>query len=163
MEIRRAINENKPVGLAAAVVLLLAAIGFIWSSTRQATASLPPRMYFSDDDGKTYFADDSGKVPPFDHNGKPAYLANVFLCAGGQPFVGFLLRYTPKGKEELENMSVSQRNGSDMSVNNLKKMESQVKLPGQKRWTGYGDAWEGLIKPACPDGLHGIPQPEMPQ
>jgi hypothetical protein len=160
--VQRALNQQKWLGFGVASICLLLAIVVVRASFRAPVASLPSQMYFTDDDGKTYFADDSGKVPPFDHDGKTALLAGVFQCSGGQPFVAYVLRYTPDGKQALEAMPESKRNSADIGVNYIKHSQAEVKAPGSGTWLRYGEQFEAMVHPACDGGSSGIAQPIFP-
>jgi len=88
---------NKHPQLAGGVAVCLLAAGVVVARLASPAAQRPgakPMAFFSDDDGKTYFADVE-KPSGFNHNGKPAYLANVFVRGSGPPFVGFMRRNAP--------------------------------------------------------------------
>src|SRR2546423_15270003 len=76
------------MGVAAAVLIIgLGLLGYQFFGGRQ-TVSAPARSaaFFTNDDGKTFFKDDVNKMVPSDHNGKPAYRADVFQGADGKQF-----------------------------------------------------------------------------
>ncbi|MEM6313857.1 MAG: hypothetical protein AAF743_07205 [Planctomycetota bacterium] len=103
MSIRESIQKNKGVFSAAAVVLILACIG--WSIFYQVQASTPnvqvdTKAFYTYDEGATYFADVSTLIPPVEINGREALMAHVFEV-DGQEQVVYLERYTPEGKANL--------------------------------------------------------------
>ena len=84
MRIRRILNENPGIAIAAAAIFLLSAAGVIWwqaKGTVQPSPLLPAQLYFSDDDGNTWFADDAAKVPPFVDAREKKRSARLFTAA----------------------------------------------------------------------------------
>src|SRR5262245_29469532 len=101
MGVREALNQSRKVkwGVFAGIVLL-AVIGFLWSSGSGGGAGTSgTNAYFSTDDGKSWFVDDANKVPPFPKNGKDAVRAYVYKAPDGTKFVSHLERYTPDAKK----------------------------------------------------------------
>src|SRR5689334_3571232 len=75
MGIREKLSENKNLGLAAGIGLVVIAaliVARTFWPTRQADLN---QAFYSDDDGKTWFTDSTFRVAPFDHNGKTAVVA----------------------------------------------------------------------------------------
>jgi hypothetical protein len=165
--IREMLRSKPQVGVGICVALLALGLVVAWSTMGSSAASapsVPAKLYFTDDDGKTYFADDSALVPPFDHNGKQAYQAAVFKCPGGQPFVGYLMTYSRSGKSQLEAMPESTRRSASVEVMNIRKGESLVRKPGDKVWASLaGDRPVGqILNPACPSGSGDRPEQIVP-
>jgi hypothetical protein len=167
MSIREAINRKPVVAAVAtcAVVLaiLLVALGQMRSSGF--TASSVSRMYFSDDDGKTFFADDASNVAPFDHNGKQAVVAVVYRC-GGEPFVGYLMKYSLDAKASLDQFSPSDRLTNPVALN-IRAHAGEVKKPGGSRWVpldadGPNTGLDAILSVTAPPGSSGDPQPVLP-
>lgn len=60
------------------------------------------RSFYTVDDGKTFFVDRI-QVPPYRKGMSEAVGAMVFSCDGGATkFVGYLVRFTPEGKAQME-------------------------------------------------------------
>ncbi len=136
MRIRDTINENPWIGRAAVgMVILIALLVTVSMFGGEPVVRGPAQAYFSTDDGRTWFADDASKIPPFEHNGQTAYLAGVHQFEGTEPFVAYLIRYTPEGKAELERFLASVRNSSDPRVNEIKLRTREIKRPGEQTWT----------------------------
>jgi hypothetical protein len=152
-----------------AAAVLAAGVGVVmWTlplrGTSPAQPTMPSRLYFSDDDGKTFFADDAALIPPFEHNGHTASMAMVFRCTGKQSFVGYLIRYNREGKAALEALPESQRRSTDAKVLGIKQSTAEVKRPGDTKWLPMvGDAATGqILRPHCPNGDSSDPEPVMP-
>jgi hypothetical protein len=164
MSIRETIN-GRPKMVSVIVAAALVVIGLtVFAEIRPPTGSisLAGKLYFTVDDGKTYFTDDSAKIPPFDHDGKQAVQAAVFRCDQGQPFVGYLLRYPPQAKSELEALP-----HTDAKAINIRMKYGEVKKPGASRLLsmdpdrpspGVGD----IIRVETPPGFSGDPQQILP-
>ena len=136
MGLRQTMNENPVVTTVLTVAIMAAAISFIvWRSLNRnnSTSKLPTTAYFSDDDGKTWFIDDAKKVPPFDHNGKSAYIAVLFKCSDGKPFVQRLEGYEPEAKKKIQAAIDSGKPAlsAEYLFSNQGKM---IKHPGDKAW-----------------------------
>jgi hypothetical protein len=164
MSVRETINGRPKTvcAIAAAVIVVIVFTVFAEMRPPSGTVSVVSKLYFTVDDGKTYFADDSSKIPPFDHDGKQAVQAVVFRCDQGEPFVGYVLRFPPQVKAELETLS---RN--DGKAINIRMQYAEVKKPGGSRWvsvssdrpnSGLGD----IIRVEGPPGSTGDPQQITP-
>jgi hypothetical protein len=134
-------NMRVSLGVAGAVLalLLLWWLGHSGSSPSAADGADPRLAWFTVDDGKTWFADDVSNLPPFEHNGKQAVMCFVYKTPAGEPFAGYLMRYTPEGKRMRE----KQLHGSGTLTaeeveNRLRMME--VKRPGEAGWTRIDDS-----------------------
>lgn len=157
MGLRETLNENPGITTAGTALIILAALVFVGISfMRGGGAGGAPsnQTWFSDDDGKTWFADDRTKIAPFDHNGKQAVRAYVYTCDGGKTkFVGWLERYTPAAKKQLED--VRAQSGGVMPLEVEARTGVQVKKPGtgEKGWVSQSDprAVE-ILEVKCPDG-----------
>jgi hypothetical protein len=113
--------------------------------------------YFTTDDGKTWFADDVKKVPPFDKDGKQAVRAYVYRCAGGEPFISHLERYTPEGKKALEQAMKQNDPNNPALMEEVILNGVQVKKPGSdavKGWVKMSnlDMAGRIMELKCPDG-----------
>jgi hypothetical protein len=84
--------------------MVAASVAWIIHYTREAEhgRGIPDADYFTIDDGQTYFVDDFKKVPPFEVNGSVALRAAVFTCGDGTPFVGFVEKFNPEAKAQME-------------------------------------------------------------
>jgi hypothetical protein len=160
MGIREKLNDNPGVttGVTAAIVVI--AVAFIIWQLLPSRPSIATKDYYTVDDGATYFKDDIKKVPPFVYEGKEAVRVRVFRCAKGGPFVGYLEKYTPTAKKQLEaaqNPPPSGPNGPAPGFNPMMESEMMngrlVKKPGDKKWVSQQDpAYQQVVDVKCPDG-----------
>ena len=127
------------MGVAAAVLIIgMGLLGYQFFGGRQ-TVSAPARStaFFTSDDGKTFFKDDVNKMVPFDHNGKPAYRADVFQGADGKQFVGLIYRHTDSGRKEIEAYFATKPKDPDGNARQImERGRMQVKTvgSGDKGW-----------------------------
>jgi hypothetical protein len=158
MGIREAINQNSPVTKSVAACIIVLALLFAFSRThrrtmRSAADGQIPQAFFSDDDGKTFFVADMTNVPPFDHDGKIACRAEVFVCKGRGPFVGYLEKYDDAARTRIAAMIQGdpQLHGPGMFAFDLPPM---VKKPGAAQWVGTDSHNEmhRVMMVKCPDG-----------
>lgn len=138
MGLRESLNKNPylAIGLAAAIILVSAWLMFrgVSGGGGGVAASGEPKRYYTIDDGKTYFADSYHLVPPFEKDGKTAVIARVFrdLDNKGDPFVGYLQRYTAEGKKMIEDQLKAAAGGS-APMEGLAPA-SEYKRPGEANW-----------------------------
>ncbi len=129
------VNRKPSVAGAIAVVVMLAAIAFIYKRMHPPIVTvIPVTAFYSDDDGATWFVDAIAKVPPFDHNGKEAVAAFVYRCGTDKPFIGRLEKYSPSAKSMIEsNIKAGvQPIPAKVQFANLGLL---VKKPGDPEWT----------------------------
>jgi hypothetical protein len=134
--IRESLQKNRKASLTAAVIMILLAGGiavdYFWPTTTRVD---PTKSFYSDDDGTTYFTDSVFRFPPFDHNGKTAFAAMI-AESGGHHFVGYLMRYTPEARKQLQQKyddAMSNGLPVQQAVGGLMTElagEMEVKLPG---------------------------------
>ena len=111
--------------------------------------------FYTDDDGATTFVDDIDRITPFDHNGKPAYLARVYKSKKGATFVAWLERYTERGRKEVEGLLPRRSEGSGIEeqIRLLQASQLEVKRPNETEWvllsTPAGTEIAGNV--TCPD------------
>jgi hypothetical protein len=162
---------------AAAFVL----IGLVWASAfsgascdkgaasqRAPSPTSSAKEFFSDDDGKTWFVEDAAKLPPIDHNGKPAYRAKVFKCAGGKPFVGYLERYDPRDKQRFEEAAhAAESSGGSLMPGVTVAGSPEIKKPGDPEWVRLtpetNEKYSRIMQPRCPGGSTAAAQPVLPE
>lgn len=157
MGIRQTLNENPKLGVGVGIgvlVLALALIIYELMPSRTGPTNLGQQFWYTDDDGKTWFADDSNKLPPYkDSKGKEAVRAFVYRCNSGTAFCAYLQRYTPEGKQKIEQLKKT--GGSIRSLSGGMSLLTEVKKPGGK-WVHYGtgDSHEyfDVTRVQCPDG-----------
>ena len=106
MSLRETINRNPTQSAVISGAIVVVAIVVLYFTVFRSSSSgsaqfLPTKNFFSDDDGKTYYIDDMTNIPPYDHNGKKAYIAKVFMTKDGPKFVGYLESYDDKDKKRI--------------------------------------------------------------
>ncbi|MEM6313664.1 MAG: hypothetical protein AAF743_06230, partial [Planctomycetota bacterium] len=130
--VRQWINENPRSGYVGVGILLVIAGGFLVATLPGSTTREPPELsFFTTDDGATFFAAARTNHPPFDHNGKTALGAAVFEC-GGESFVGYVERYVPAVREELEQRG--DRPPDPGLTMRIARGGVEVKRPGDDTW-----------------------------
>jgi hypothetical protein len=141
-----------------ATVLVIAVIFLIIQSRGGKKQLLPQsdttKGYFTDDDGASWFVDDLTNVPPYDHNGKKAVRARMFIAGNGQKFIGWLEQYDDAAKKRIEGRL--QANKGELPERELNTEVPQVKKPGGKTWiktgiNGPGQDYRQAMNPDPPD------------
>jgi hypothetical protein len=130
MGVRETVGKHPGIATAASILATLAALAVIaWEVAPKKYP--PPRVgyFYTDDDGKNLFVDTMMNFPPFDHNGKEAVQAHVFL-KDGQNTVMYLSKYDPDMQQIL-------REGNPDDVNTAK--GCYIKRPGEKDWVVQTD------------------------
>jgi hypothetical protein len=149
MYVRKYLADQKTVGIAVAVVLLLvAALVLCVQYWPQKKANLA-MAYYSDDDGATWFVDSAFRVAPFEHNGKTAVMAEIYTYDdGSKRFCAYLAKYNSDTKRTLERaIADAQAQGkgpNSVSLYNdhaFLNAGTLVKLPGASNpWIGFNDS-----------------------
>jgi hypothetical protein len=163
--LREKLNENPGFTTAATAVIIVGALIFVGMSFMRggSDSAMTNQTWFSVDDGATYFAADRSNLPPFDHEGKQAVRAWLFTCDGGKNiFVGYLERYTPAAKKQLE--EIRSKSGGMMPMEVEARMGVEIKKPGTGTWVLQTDPRSAaIIDVKCPDGstdtLELVPDP----
>ena len=136
-------KNAKGLIIAFAVAAVALAAGFVaWTSTPGGAAdSSADVIFLSTDEGKTYFSGPAAEPPPVTVNGKSAMQAFVFRgAADSQPFVGYLLRYTDRGKEIAKKMKTQSADTPHAAMPSMELMnEIQIKRPADKTWVKQSD------------------------
>jgi hypothetical protein len=149
-------EKNKKVFVIVAVLVLVALVVVVMNLSggppKPPGTSAKARLYYTVDDGKTYFEDDADRLPPFDHEGKPAYLAKVYRCGtDGSPFVAYLQRIEDGARKEAEAARAAKKRPMEVEAIWLGKVE--VKKPGDPKWVSAGKpAAEKVMIVTCPEG-----------
>ena len=119
------------MAISSAVILM--AVGLIYFEMFDGphhNQKLENSEFFSDDDGATWFIDDNTRIPPFDHDGKPAYRAEVFECGSGKPFVAYLEKFTDAKKQQIQ----AELADHPENLPGLLQTPMEVKKPGDPKW-----------------------------
>jgi hypothetical protein len=138
-----------------AILLALFCILLQASKRRHMYSSAVPKAFYSDDDGQTWFVDDAMKPVPFDHNGKQAFRVKVFRCSGGQPFVGYLERYSDADNARLAAAGTPKPDYSGFGA--AEPAARAVRRPGEEKWIGLVSGpqsmaeYNRIISPTCLD------------
>ncbi len=136
----------------AGLVILVAAVSIL--QNLRGRHGLPPgistRAYYTTEDQLTgqeaidaLFVDDVNKAPPFDHNGKPAYLAIVYQCDNGRTkWVNCLKRYTPEMRRRVQAVMDAWVAAGHSVLADTKDFDgsgTELKLPGDNPWVRSRD------------------------
>lgn len=176
MGIRETLNRNPSIATGTTLAIIVIAVAFIVYSYSQggSSAKQPTKAFFTVDDGKTCFTDDITKLPPFDHDGKEAVRVMRFRCGNGEPFSGYLERYTAEAKKQLEEArgattgpagKASARSPQDLAgLAVIMKMGTEIKKPGETTWTKLTDEQNRprVMQVKCPEGQSDTPTPVTP-
>lgn len=159
MEIRRHLNEHPVWTAIAVVVLVVFSVWFIVRTNREPThgSAFPQKDYFSIDNGQTYFVGDYKSVPPFAYNGGTAVRAFVYQCPGGEPFVGYLEKFSDEDRDKVAEMITNHQPSSGPPPLIYMGSRAFVKKPGEddSHWVQRIDqeACRPIITVMCPDGI----------
>ena len=161
MSLREKINSNPQLGIGIGVGVLVVAIVIIVIYVKSGGSGTPQpafdttKGYFTDDDGKTTFVADLSKLPPFDHNGKKAYRAKVFIDGHGTRFVAWLESYDDNAKKAIQKVIDDTHELPDRAMNEAAPNDRPlVKKPGQANWVSpvrNEKEWQNIRIPAPPD------------
>lgn len=134
MGFREKMNDNPGAVAAVVGVVILLMVLLMYLQFRTPKSNLPKpatqKDYFSDDDGQTFYVDDKSNIPPYDHDGKKAYTAAVFMTADGDKFIGYLESYDPADKSAIE-AAIKSGKSVDVAIGDF---IPNVKKPGGKAW-----------------------------
>jgi hypothetical protein len=152
--LRGFLQRYRPAATLAALVIFIGSVLFvIWYQASAEQKPLGIREFFTDDDGTTWFADDGTKLAPFDHKGKQAVVAKVFVTHSGQKFVGYLIKFTDEAKKKILD---SRANGLPRGLQKVDPHPSSgilLKKPHVGDWVPDNDpAARAIRKFTAPDG-----------
>jgi hypothetical protein len=147
-----------------AVVFAAAAVAFgvraIMRDSAGVGAASGIKAYFSTDDGKTWFSDDASRPFPFDHDGRPAYRAEIFRC-GGTTFCAYLEALPDEERDAIAGLPVNWQ--ARFAALQSASDQIMVKKPGDAAWVRPGhDTYAQITTPTCPDGSGSAPVPVNP-
>lgn len=127
--VRSHINRHPAIAASAvAAVLGLVLLVRLWPTRG-------PQAFYSIDDGQSFFAH-AYVVPPFQYKGQEAVQAMVYTCDHGQTrFVGYLMRFTPEGRAQMQ-QKLAARSGRDERSPLSLPNGVEVKRPGPGDWVG---------------------------
>lgn len=159
MGLREAMNNNRAIATMIAGMALLAGTMVTYFRLGGASSVVPTRCFYSTDDGKSFFADSRDNIAPFEKDGLIAVQAHVFTCDGGKTkFVGYLERFTPKGRADMKRLQAEHAEGSTQALN-LLRTATEVKSPGKpdSDWVPSADTARSdrVVMVKCPEGHSG--------
>ena len=111
VSLRQKINKNPGAAAGLGITVLVVAgilVALQLRGGQSSTANRPQaavgKVFFTDDDGTTFYVDDVTNVPPYDHNGKKAYRAVVYMVqdANAKRYVAYMQSYDPADKAKIE-------------------------------------------------------------
>jgi hypothetical protein len=160
MDIRKSINSSPAIAIGLALLVVLACGWFLWRDMQPAGPRPATSGFFTVDEGQTWFTDDLNRIAPFDKDGKPAVRVYLFECEGSdKPVVGYLERYTTKGKAAFEKYRAEQKAKPGVMPASLGEFASlgpaamEVKRPGDAAWTNTAQKEAlSITQFACPSG-----------
>jgi hypothetical protein len=165
MGFRETLNRNPVITTITLLLVIVVTTGFIishsWQSLSSQRFKARKHAYFSIDDGKNFFKDDESRIAPFKTaEGKEAVRAVVYSCKGGkEPFVAWLERYTPEGRQKLEQLRAQMAGAQapktpDMAQLMAMQTAMEIKKPGEQEWVRPDDMrrFEQVRTVKCPEG-----------
>jgi hypothetical protein len=134
MSIRESIQSKRWLSVLGAVLMIGFAVVVLAYNYLPEHRPTGEKACYSDDDGQSWFVDDTYKIVPFDHNGKQAVRAMVFLYAGGaKNFIVCLIRNTPDGQVALQK-AIDQAKSHNQPITSILQFNDtslqEVKLAG---------------------------------
>ena len=168
MGVRQYMNEKRGLSITVALAMVVGTIAMLWyqSVANSTVAPYDGKAFLTVDDGKNYFAADGMLLPPVNHEGKIAYRANVFTCDGGKTkWVGYLERYSERGKAKFKQMREEQMRGAMPGDGTELLNEMELKRPGDRAWVRQSniELAAPILDVKCPhNGAH-EPQQWLPQ
>lgn len=157
MSLSTYLNERKAVTISIGAIMILVAIALL-TRLLPGSHSLPQRVYFTVDDGKTWFADSVTNIPPFTKDGKEAVRVHLYRTQGGKQFVAHLERYTAEAKLAAEKAIAA---GEPPPAAPL----TEVKRPGDSKWipiNGDLEAVQEMTSVRSPDSPYEAVEPVLP-
>ncbi len=178
MGLRETLNRNPAITTGATIVIIVLAVGFIIYSQVGSGVPKPPKSaWYTTDDGASWFEDDINKISPFTKDGKEAIRIYVFECKDGKKFAGYMERYTPEAKKQLEALNAKQaalkpgtpeHEQASMEASgimqNVMMTGMQYKKPGAAgKWVAQmdGEKFSQVVSITCPD-TNDYPRPVNP-
>lgn len=153
MGLRETINNNSAVVVIGTVVLLVLALGYIILSLGGGgggNANTNAQRWYFNTKTNTIFADDATKNPPFKtEDGSEAVLAMVFTCNDkcggadltgkkadelGELFVGYLMRTSEKGMQQLKKIEAQNPEGGGMMMMEMMTMFQEYRTVEGEKW-----------------------------
>lgn len=167
MSMREAITKHPAVfgGFAIAAIGLATFVSLRQSGVLGAP-ELKGEAFYTADDGKTYFTAASTEGSPITRDGKEAYRCFVFRCPGGEPFVGYIVRYpngapgsqskprfvppAAAGARSADGSALPSTPNSPAPLADI----TEYRRPGQTTWQSSKDmiAASKITQQRCPDG-----------
>jgi hypothetical protein len=132
VSLREKLNQNQGliIGVVCGLIVLTIFLAFLILRTPGGTANgpryHPDKDFFSDDDGHSWFIDDAKNIPPFDHGGRQANRAALFIDSNDRKFVGFLESYDPAVKAKMEQELKSGRSLGEVVQENPPKVKKAL-------------------------------------
>jgi len=160
MSLRNVVEKNQLVFGALAVVLLCVCVYAIYTQLQTMFGSSQPgSAFYTTDDGESWFRGDLLAITPFMSDGKEAVKAHVFQC-GRNRFVGFLSRYAPWARENMERFHAAKAAGGRIPPEVIAGLTAassagmEFKRPGEDLWVPQANAAEvsRITSVQCEDG-----------
>jgi hypothetical protein len=152
MATARDILRSKKTAMIVVPLALLCLIITLWRLSAGANPSQAvAQAYYSDDDGATWFTGPGNRIMPFDHQGKPAVGAAVFVDATGKRVVGYLIRHSAAAREAFKRAKAAGRGIESVSVQPM--LEARRPQSPSAAWIPDNDPeFMVVTHPTNPDG-----------
>lgn len=168
MGVRENIDRHRGLTTGITIIVIIAAAAFAVYNIMPERVSERTKAFFTIDEGKTWFVDSIVKAPPFEYKGKTAYRVEIFSCDGGKTrFAGYLLRYTPEGKQQFEAaVATARKEGRTLEsiLTSVSKYAELRSLEPGSPWISVNDVNKAskIRNVRCPPGVQGIPDSVLP-
>jgi hypothetical protein len=151
-------NKNKNISVGITVVIILAALWFIYYQIKgDSIPTAPPQMsYYTTDEGKSFFAEDQMHEIPFKKDGADAVRAWRYTCGDSKDMkLGYLERYTPEFQKQAAQAKAANTPMDPMIIVEQGDSIYEVKRPGaNNRWVKKDSAaGQAVIKPSCNNAI----------
>ena len=151
MNLREKVARQSPALIGVFVVIAVAAMAWaVWRNAGQGPDNQPPKVAYTTDDGKTFFYASGDHIAPFDSGGKMAVIGHLFRVDNGQPFVGWMEKYTD-GSAPIVRRTMAAKPKSPESLMTSAEMgivsNGRVyKMPGEAEWKQFGNLGTGPVE-----------------
>jgi hypothetical protein len=152
MATAREILRSKKTAMIVVPLAVLCLAITLWRLSAGANPSgAVAKTYYSDDDGATWFIDSGNRIMPFDHHGKPAVGAALFVDAKGKQVVGYLIRHSAAAREAFKRAKAAGRGIESVNVQPM--LEAKRPRSPSARWIPDVDPeFVTVTHPINPDG-----------
>jgi hypothetical protein len=136
----------------ASVCCVLVLVSLSWAVLKLRRPPVSNVEYFTVDDGQSWFALPSPHFASFDQDGKQAVQAFLYQGSNGKPFVGYLMKYSPRAQRALMRANEAPASGDAPLADTIRDEDRLFKRPGESEWVvgsdpAAADIWSAVTDP----------------